>query len=355
MTPIATPLNGEVMKIETQSCVITGKQQVSVAQQQVEWNGKGTLVRITRGGICGSDLHYYQEGKVGSYEVKMPMILGHEVIGLVVESDDPRLKPEQKVAVNPSKPCGECKYCRREQENQCVSMRFFGSAMYVPHVDGGFTQYKVVDSAQCIPFPQDADESVMVFAEPLAVCIHATHQAGDLTGKHVFISGVGPIGCLIAAAAKARGAASIVCSDISERSLAMAQQMGATDVIHAANGDFTPYLADKGYFDVSFEASGHPSSLQRCLDVTCAKGTLVQVGMGGAIPSFPIMQLIAKEINLVGSFRFTHEFNTAVEWLAQGVVKPLPLFSGAYGWQDIDAALQFAGDKTRAAKVQLTF
>lgn len=355
MTPIATPLNGEVMKIETQSCVITGKQQVSVAQQQVEWNGKGTLVRITRGGICGSDLHYYQEGKVGSYEVKMPMILGHEVIGLVVESDDPRLKPEQKVAVNPSKPCGECKYCRREQENQCVSMRFFGSAMYVPHVDGGFTQYKVVDSAQCIPFPQDADESVMVFAEPLAVCIHATHQAGDLTGKHVFISGVGPIGCLIAAAAKARGAASIVCSDISERSLAMAQQMGATDVIHAANGDFTPYLADKGYFDVSFEASGHPSSLQRCLDVTCAKGTLVQVGMGGAVPSFPIMQLIAKEINLVGSFRFTHEFNTAVEWLAQGVVKPLPLFSGAYGWQDIDAALQFAGDKTRAAKVQLTF
>ena len=103
------------MNIETQSCVITGKKQVSVAQQQVKWDGKGTLVRITRGGICGSDLHYYQEGKVGSFEVKMPMILGHEVIGYVVESDNPDLKPNQKVAVNPSKPCGECKYCKRDQ------------------------------------------------------------------------------------------------------------------------------------------------------------------------------------------------------------------------------------------------
>jgi L-idonate 5-dehydrogenase len=334
------------MNIETQSGVITGKKHVSVALQQVEWDGKGTLVRITRGGICGSDLHYYQEGKVGNFEIKMPMILGHEVIGYVVESDNPELRADQKVAINPSRPCGECKYCQRDQENQCTSMRFFGSAMYVPHVDGGFTQYKVVDSAQCVPFPQDADETVMVFAEPLAVCIHATHQAGDLSGKHVFIS---------AAAAKARGAASVVCSDISERSLNMAQQMGATDVIHAAEGDFAPYLADKGYFDVAFEASGHPSSLQRCLDVVCAKGTLVQVGMGGTIPNFPIMALIAKEINLVGSFRFTYEFNTAVEWLANGVVKPLPLFSGEYALQDIDAALQFAGDKTRAAKVQLTF
>lgn len=343
------------MNIETQSCVITGKKQVSVAQQQVQWDGSGTLVRITRGGICGSDLHYYQEGKVGSFALQMPMVLGHEVVGYVIESDDPRLQPQQKVAVNPAKPCGECKYCQRQQENQCTAMRFFGSAMYLPHVDGGFTRHKVVASSQCVPFPQDADEKVMVFAEPLAVCIHATHQAGDLTGKRIFISGTGPIGCLIAAAAQARGAAEVVCSDISERSLEMAQQMGATQIVNAASGDFTGWMADKGYFDVAFEASGHPASLQRCLEVVCARGTVVQVGMGGAFPDFPLMTLIAKEINLTGSFRFTHEFNTAVEWLAQGVINPLPLYSGEYPLQDSDAALQFTSDKTRAAKVQLTF
>ncbi|QGU89061.1 L-idonate 5-dehydrogenase [Erwinia sorbitola] len=343
------------MSTLTQSCMINGKEQVEVISQQVNYQGTGTLVRITRGGICGSDLHYYQHGKVGSFAVKMPMILGHEVIGYVVKSDNPALKENQKVAVNPSKPCGECKYCLAQEENQCTTMRFFGSAMYYPHVDGGFTQYKVVDSSQCIPFDNTADDKVMVFAEPLAVCIHAANQGGDLHGKKVFISGVGPIGCLIAAAARAKGAAEVVCADVSERSLAMATAMGATSTLHAASGDFTPYLAEKGYFDVAFEASGHPSSLTRCLEVTRAKGTLVQVGMGGDVPGFPIMMLIAKEIKLVGSFRFTTEFNTAVEWLGNGTVNPLPLFSGEYDYQNIDAALQFAGDKTQAAKVQLTF
>ncbi|MTD27526.1 L-idonate 5-dehydrogenase [Erwinia sorbitola] len=343
------------MSTLTQSCMINGKEQVEVISQQVNYQGTGTLVRITRGGICGSDLHYYQHGKVGSFAVKMPMILGHEVIGYVVKSDNPALKENQKVAVNPSKPCGECKYCLAQEENQCTTMRFFGSAMYYPHVDGGFTQYKVVDSSQCIPFDNAADDKVMVFSEPLAVCIHAANQGGDLHGKKVFISGVGPIGCLIAAAARAKGAAEVVCADVSERSLAMATAMGATSTLHAASGDFTPYLAEKGYFDVAFEASGHPSSLTRCLEVTRAKGTLVQVGMGGDVPGFPIMMLIAKEIKLVGSFRFTTEFNTAVEWLGNGTVNPLPLFSGEYDYQNIDAALQFAGDKTQAAKVQLTF
>lgn len=343
------------MSTTTQSCMINGKEQVEVISQQVNYQGEGTLVRITRGGICGSDLHYYQHGKVGSFAVKMPMILGHEVIGHVVKSDNPALKENQKVAVNPSKPCGHCKYCLAEEENQCTTMRFFGSAMYYPHVDGGFTQYKVVDSSQCIPYDNAADNRVMVFAEPLAVCIHAANQGGDLHGKKVFISGVGPIGCLIAAAAIAKGALEVVCADVSERSLAMATAMGATSTLHAGNGDFTPYLADKGYFDVAFEASGHPSSLTRCLEVTRAKGTLVQVGMGGDVPGFPIMMLIAKEIKLVGSFRFTFEFNTAVEWLGNGTVNPLPLFSGEYDYQNIDAALQFAGDKTQAAKVQLTF
>ena len=343
------------MSTPTDSCMINGKHQVEVISRDVSYQGEGTLVRITRGGICGSDLHYYQHGKVGNFEVRMPMVLGHEVVGYVVKSDDPSLQEGQKVAINPAAACGTCKYCRAGEDNQCTGMRFFGSAMYYPHVDGGFSQFKVVETRQCIPYDAAADEKVMVFAEPLAVCIHATHQAGELQGKKVFISGVGPIGCLIAAAAKARGASEVVCTDISERSLLMAEAMGATRTLDAARGDFSSYLAEKGYFDVSFEASGHPSSLNRCLDVTRAKGTIVQVGMGGNIPDFPIMQLISKEITLTGSFRFTTEFATAVEWLANGVINPLPLFSGEYDYHEIDAALNFAGDKQKAAKVQLTF
>jgi L-idonate 5-dehydrogenase len=201
-------------------------------------------------------------------------------------------------------------------------MRFFGSAMYFPHVDGGFTRFKVVDTAQCIPFSSNADAKTMAFAEPLAVAIHAAHQAGDLQGKRVFISGVGPIGCLIVSAVKTLGAAEIVCADISPRSLELAQKMGADTLLDPRSADLTPWKAEKGYFDVSFEVSGNPTSITTCLEVTRARGAMVQVGMGGAVADFPMMMLIAKEIALKGSFRFTTEFNTAVSWLANGVVDP---------------------------------
>jgi L-idonate 5-dehydrogenase len=343
------------MKVKTQSCVVAGKKTVAVSDQEIEWNNKGTLVQITRGGICGSDLHYYQEGKVGNFTVKAPMILGHEVIGKIVHTDSAELKEGQTVAVNPSKPCGHCKYCLQHEENQCTEMRFFGSAMYFPHVDGGFTRYKVVDTAQCIPFSADANEKVMAFAEPLAVAIHAAHEAGDLQGKRVFISGVGPIGCLIISAVKTLGAAEIVCADVSPRSLSLAAKMGADTLINPQHDDLAPWKTEKGYFDVSFEVSGHPSSITTCLEVTRAKGVMVQVGMGGAVPEFPMMMLIAKEISLKGSFRFTTEFNTAVSWLANNVIDPLPLLSGEYPFTELEQALKFAGDKTQAAKVQLVF
>lgn len=343
------------MELKTQSCVVTGKELVGVTEQNIEWNKKGTLVQITRGGICGSDLHYYQEGKVGSFEIKAPMVLGHEVIGKVVHTDSASLREGQSVAINPSKPCGHCKYCLQHQENQCTEMRFFGSAMYFPHVDGGFTRFKTVDTSQCIPYPDEASEKVMAFAEPLAVAIHAAHEAGDLQGKRVFISGVGPIGCLIVSAVKTLGAAEVVCADISPRSLSLAQQMGADTVVDPRETSFERWKADKGYFDISFEVSGHPSSVTTCLEVTRAKGVMVQVGMGGSVPDFPLMMLTGKEISLKGSFRFTTEFNTAVFWLANNVINPLPLLSAEYPYTELEQALIFAGDKTQAAKVQLVF
>ena len=316
------------MQVKTQSCVVAGKKTVAVTEQTIDWNNNGTLVQITRGGICGSDLHYYQEGKVGNFMIKAPMVLGHEVIGKVIHSDSSELHEGQTVAINPSKPCGHCKYCIEHNENQCTDMRFFGSAMYFPHVDGGFTRYKMVETSQCVPYPAKADEKV---------------------------SGVGPIGCLIVSAVKTLGAAEIVCADVSPRSLSLGKEMGADVLVNPQNDDMDHWKAEKGYFDVSFEVSGHPSSVNTCLEVTRARGVMVQVGMGGAMAEFPMMTLIGKEISLRGSFRFTSEFNTAVSWLANGVINPLPLLSAEYPFTDLEEALRFAGDKTQAAKVQLVF
>lgn len=346
------------MKIETLSCVVKGKADLDVITQHIEYDENSqeqTLVQITRGGICGSDLSYYQNGRVGNFEIKHPMVLGHEVIGKIVKTNDPKLYVGQKVAINPSKPCLKCKYCLAGDTNQCETMRFFGSAMYNPHVDGGFTQFKVVDNAQCVDYPQDAPDDVMAFAEPLAVTIHAAKQAGDLTGKKVFVSGVGPIGCLVVAAVKALGAAEIVCADMSQRCLDLAKAMGATKTLHAANDDFSSYGEHKGYFDVSFEASGHPSSIERCLAITKARGTLIQVGMGGPVPEFNLMTLIAKEISWKGTFRFVEEFNTSVEWLSAGKVNPLPLLSKVVHFEGFEEAVKLAGNKNEIAKVQISF
>ncbi len=343
------------MKMTSEACVVSGIKNLDIKRQDVNYDGRGTLVKITRGGICGSDLHYYQHGKVGAYAVKSPMILGHEVIGEVVVSDNPALAKGRTVAINPSKPCHVCKYCLGGDENQCVEMRFFGSAMYFPHIDGGFTQYKIVDSEQCIPFDPSVDGRIMVFAEPLAVAIHAVNQAGDIHGRRVFISGVGPIGSLVVAVAKAKGAAEIVTADPSERCRQLSLTLGADKSLAPDAQDWIDYQADKGFFDITFEASGHPSSLGRCLDVTRAKGTIVLVGMGGAIPEFPMMTVIAKELRLTGTFRFVGEFRTAVEWLEQNIIDPLPLLSAEYAQRDFTEAMEFAGNKSVASKVQIVF
>ena len=342
------------MTMTTHSCVVKGKKSVEVVAQTVAYQGEGTLVAISRGGICGSDLHYYQHGKVGEYEVVSPMVLGHEVIGVVICSDSAELRAGQKVAINPAHACDECEYCRTDASNHCLDMHFFGSAMRRPHVEGGFTQYKIVATSQCIPFSASLDERVMVFAEPLAVCLHALNQAGGVAGKRIFVSGVGPIGCLIVAAAKASGATEIICSDISLRARELAKTMGA-DIVLSATDEMSAYRRNKGAFDVAFEASGHPDSLFRCIEVTRPQGTIVQVGMGAEIPQFPLMTVIVKELKLVGTFRFIHEFSKAVEWLASGKLNPMALFSGEFGYRQIDEALQFAGDKQRASKVQIIF
>ena len=348
-------VSGALKMLKTNSCVVNGKKNVSVVSQDVVYEKDGTLVEVTRGGICGSDLHYYHNGKVGNFEVKQPMILGHEVIGIIKETDSNGLKLNQRVAINPSKPCGKCKYCKEHNENQCVNMRFFGSAMYFPHVNGGFTQYKIVDSSQCVPFGEKSDERRMAFAEPLAVAIHAAKQAGNVENKNIIVSGVGPIGCLLVSALKVLGAKEIVCVDVSEKSLSLAKKMGGTKFINTVNSNLDEYKNEKGFFDIAFEVSGHPDSLKNCLSVTRAKGTIVQVGMGGDIPEFPIMQLIAKEIKLVGAFRFNEEFYTSVSWLDSNKINPLPLLSGEFPFQELETALDFASNKSLAAKVQLIF
>ncbi|MDW6092521.1 L-idonate 5-dehydrogenase [Vibrio rhizosphaerae] len=334
--------------MEIKAIKVSGKHQVSIENTSIEADENECLVKITRGGICGSDIHYYQHGGVGDFSLQHPMTLGHEVIGRLYPSN-------QTVAVNPSKPCGACEYCQSGRSNQCLKMEFFGSAMRNPHVDGGFAEYVKVTKDQVVPYDETMSQEVMAFAEPLAVAIHAVNQSGGVVGKKVLVTGCGPIGCLIVAACQAAGASEVVGSDLSERCRDIATAMGATSVLSPMDTVPDLYLKEKGYFDVSFEASGAVPAFHSCIDMTKAAGALVLVGMRPGMVDFPLTKCLAKEINVKGSFRFISEFETAVRWLETGKINPLPLLTKVFPFTDIIEALDLAADKSKAMKIQLSF
>jgi L-idonate 5-dehydrogenase len=315
-------------------------------------------VRVRAGGICGSDLHYYLHGGFGAVRLKEPMILGHEVAGVIehVAPDVAGLAPGQTVAINPSRACHACRYCRMGLENQCLNMRLYGSAMPFPHIQGGFRDVLVCDAGQLIPLPESVSFHEAAFAEPLAVALHAVARAGSLLGRRVLVAGAGPIGVLTVAAARAAGAGEIVVTDLHDAALQTALKVGADRAINIAHepGALAEFEAEKGWFDTMFEAAGSAETLLAGLKVVRARGTIVQIGQG-AQASLPMSMLVTKEIDLIGTFRFQDEFALAADFIARRRLDVRPLLTDVIPLGDAVKAFELAADRTRAMKVQLSF
>jgi L-idonate 5-dehydrogenase len=329
-----------------------------VEQDSADPGPREVLVRVGFGGICGSDLHYFHAGGFGTVRIKRPMILGHEVAG-TVEAVGPgvtRVAPGDRVAVNPSRPCGACKYCLEGLPNQCLDMRFYGSAMRDPHVEGAFRGRLVCDAVQCERIAPHVVLQHAALAEPLSVALHGVQRAGPLLGKRVLVSGCGPIGSLAVAAARIHGAAEVTAVDLTDETLAVARAMGAQVTVNVAQ-DTTwvqRYSADKGTFDVMFECSGNERALRAGLEAMRPRGTVVQLGLGGDV-SVPQNLIVAKELALLGSFRFHAEFALAVRLINDGRVDMQPMITGAYPLALAREAFELASDRKRAMKVLLDF
>src|SRR6185437_15926783 len=315
-------------------------------------------VRIAFGGVCGSDLHYYHHGGFGAVRLREPMILGHEIAGIVdtVGAQCERVKPGDRVAVSPSVPCNACRYCLEGKQNQCLDMRFYGSAMRFPHVQGAFRETLVCLETQAHRVAEGMSLQEAAMCEPLAVTLHATRRAGGLLGKRALISGSGPIGLLCALSARRAGVAEIVVTDIADGALSFAQRLGVERTLNVARepAALDPYKADKGYFDVLFEASGAEAALRSGIEVVRPGGIIMQLGLGGEM-KLPINAITAKEIDLRGSFRFHEEFALAVELIGKGLIDVKPLISATVPFTDATAAFELATDRSRSMKVQLAF
>jgi L-idonate 5-dehydrogenase len=315
-------------------------------------------VRIAFGGICGSDLHYFQHGGFGTVRIKEPMVLGHEVSGVVdaLGSDVTAFHVGQRIAISPSRPCGVCRYCQQGLHNHCMDMRFYGSAMRFPHVQGAFREILVIDAVQAHVVADDLSLSEAALAEPLSVGLHAIARAGSVFGKRVLVTGCGPIGALLIAGLRRAGAAHIVAADIADLPLVCALKMGADQVINLAHDPegLAPFAANKGGFDVMFEASGNEKALGSGLEVVAPRGVIVTIGLGGNI-SLPLNTLVGKEIDLRGTFRFHAEFAVAVAFLNQRLIDGRPVISDIVDFSQASDAFLLAGDKRQSMKVQLAF
>lgn len=320
-----------------------------VEEIEIPSPGEGQVqLEMTHGGICGSDLHYYKEGRVGDFVIRYPLVLGHEVVGRVAHDPSGRWAPGTPVAIHPAYACHACPECLSGNPHVCRNATYLGSAASDPQTNGGFAQRLNVRLDQLRALPEGLDLSLAVLAEPLGVALHGINLAGDVTGKRCLVTGSGPIGALTVGALKARGAAEVVSTDLLDNPLRIARAMGADRVVKIGVDEVEPMS-----FDLAFEASGAPAGLSSAIAGTKRLGTIVQVGMLPGPTITVAMAVINKaEHTIKGAFRFDGEIDDALEMLA--VTPSLgSVITHTFPLADAVKALEVAADPAQSGKVVL--
>lgn len=317
------------------------------------------LLRIKRVGICGSDLHYFEHGYCGSFVPTGPFILGHELTAEVVAANEnipSLLVPGTRVTVNPARACGVCDYCKSGKTNLCRKTIMLGSGSTNPPTNGAMAEFVLVRADQCHVLPGDMDDGFGAMIEPLAVALHAVKRPSTVSGKRVLITGGGTIGLLTALTAKAFGAVPVVVSDIVLERRKFALAAGVDNVLDPSDKDLAEKVKELtgDGFDVIFEASGATPALRQAFDLVKPGGTIVQIGtLNNENIPLPANQVMVKEIQFIGSFRYGNIFDEAIRLVASGRIDLRPFITGILPFNDFNKAMHLAADKVHALKVQI--
>lgn len=312
------------------------------------------LIRMTHGGICGSDLHYYKEGRVGSFAVSEPLVLGHEVVGRVVQDgressgSTSALASGTPVAIHPASYDRSAREFDAARPNISPGARYLGSAATIPHTQGGFSEFFTARVDQVRALPATLPLRRAVLAEPLGVGLHAINRAGGVRGRRVLISGSGPIGLLTLRAAVAAGASEVWSTDVLAHPLELARKLGATGTIQLGKSEVEPKS-----FDVVIEAAGVPMATTTAIRAAKSGGVVVQVGMlPGAAEPYALAELVSREIDLRGAFRFDTEIDDAISLLARDPQFDL-VITHTFDADHAKEAFAVASDSSRSSKVVL--
>jgi L-iditol 2-dehydrogenase len=327
--------------MRNRAAVLTPERSIVIEDRAVPEPGpREVLVEIAAVGVCGSDVHYYEHGRIGDFVVDAPLVLGHESAGRVAAlgAGATRHAIGDRVTLEPGVPCGRCRECRAGRYNLCPHVVFLAT----PPVDGAFTNFVAIHEDFAFALPDALSDEAGALMEPLSVGIWACRRAGVKAGDHVLITGAGPIGLLAMQVARASGA-SVTISDLSEPRLALAERTGADRVVR---GDLSAVEAD-----VLIECSGHPAALAGGIAALRPAGTAVVVGMGpGATAEVPLALIQSREIWLTGTFRYANTYPAAIELVASGRVDVEAIVTGHFGLDDAEAALRASREDPASVK-----
>lgn len=314
--------------------VLNGIGDLTVEERAIPRPGPGeVLVRIGSVGVCGSDIHYYDHGRIGQYVVDRPLVLGHEAGGEVAEvgAGVTGLAPGQRVSIEPGVPCRSCPQCLGGRYNLCPDIRFFATPPY----DGAFCEYVVMPEAFVHAVPDNVSDDAAGLIEPLSVGVWACRRGRVSPGARVLVTGAGPIGLVCVQAAFAFGAAEVVVSDVNPYRLALAGELGAAPVDVSETS-----LAAAGVEpDVLLECSGNARATTDAIRTVARAGHVVLIGMGGDELVLPLPYVQDHELVLTGAFRYANTWPTAISLVASGRVDLDVLVTGHYGLDEVADAL----------------
>lgn len=329
------------------TAIMTGIRQLAFEERPVPQPGpKDVLVRVNHVGICGSDLHYFEHGRIGAYIVEPPFVLGHEAAGTVVALGDQvtSLAVGDRVAMEPGITCGECEFCRSGRYNLCPDVVFFAT----PPIDGTFQEFVTHPADLCFKLPDGMSTLDGALIEPLAVGFHAARQGNAQLGHTAVVFGSGAIGLVSMMALKAMGLHTVIVVDVMPNRLAKATELGATETVNARETDVieeVDRLTHGRGVDLVIETSGTEVATRQAIHVTRKGATIVLVGYGASGEmTLPMSLALDKELRFETVFRYRHIYPLAIEAVATGRVNLKYLPTHVFAFDDLQAAMDAAID-----------
>jgi L-iditol 2-dehydrogenase len=327
------------------AAVLVRAGEVVVEQRPTPHPAPGEVaIQVHAVGVCGSDTHYYDHGRIGRFVVENPLVLGHEAAGVIVELGEGVTDRwvGQRVSIEPGVPDLTCPQCLAGAYNLCPNMQFHAT----PPVDGTFTEQVVVHAAFTHPVPAGMSDNAAALLEPLSVGVWACRKAGVSPGDRVLVTGAGAIGLVCLQTAIAFGATEVTVSDVNPHRLALATDLGATKIVDASA--ITPWSGDPP--TVLLECSGNAQATRWGIRLLGLGGRAVLVGMGGESLDLPLSVVQERELHVSGVFRYANTWPTAIDLVATGRVDLDRLVTSTFALADVQHALTAARDDPRSVK-----